>query len=59
MIHRKLLGDKIEVVEEKSVEEDLDHSYDGRIIAFESRVLDYINEQHYAGLVSIEVCHDM
>lgn len=55
MIHRKLLGDEVEVVEEKSAEEDLDHSYDGQIIAFESRVLDYINEQHYAGLVSIEV----
>lgn len=50
------MGEEVEVAEEKSVEED--HSYDGQIIAFESRVLDYINEQHYAGLVEVDVCYD-
>ena len=36
----------------KEVKEEREEHYDGQIIAFESRILDYINEQHYHGLVS-------
>lgn len=33
--------------------EGVTEEYDGQIIAFESRVLDYINEQQYHGLVRV------
>ena len=36
----------------KEVKEEREEHYDGQIIAFESRILDYINEQHYHGLVN-------
>lgn len=34
------------------MKEEREEHYDGQIIAFESRILDYINEQHYHGLVN-------
>ena len=44
---RKLLGDE---KEEESAKNDEDVVEEGQIVVFESRMLDYVNEQHYYGL---------
>ena len=49
--YSQLLGEEREE-ETNEVKEEREEHYDGQIIAFESRILDYINEQHYHGLVS-------
>ena len=49
--YSQLLGEEREE-ETNEVKEEREEHYDGQIIAFESRILDYINEQHYHGLVN-------
>ena len=44
---RKLLGEE---KEEESVKNEEEVVEEGQIVVFESRMLDYVNEQHYYGL---------